>query len=186
MCRLISRRQIALQVASPYKKKFLPKKTGQISVIRDWVNLTHLVTDLGRFFEIEAKERAIELSEQKPEGDCFAYVDGGKITQIFNNLLNNAFKFTSPGGTIILGFEPRQDHLLCFVHDNGIGIASRHHKLFFERFGQVLKVDAQNKGGTGLGLSICKSLVDLMEGELWVESKEGQGASFFFIIPFNQ
>ncbi|MGM0377029.1 MAG: ATP-binding protein [Bacteroidota bacterium] len=160
-------------------------ETGQISVIRDRVNLTRLITDLERFFEIEAKERAVHLRKQKPEGDYFAFVDGGKITQIFNNLLNNAFKFTSPGGHIVFGFEPRQDHLLCFVHDDGIGIAPRHHKLVFERFGQVLKIDAQNKGGTGLGLSICKSLIDLMNGEIWVESKEGQGASFFFTIPFT-
>ncbi|MFW5890146.1 MAG: ATP-binding protein [Marinilabiliaceae bacterium] len=160
-------------------------ETGQISVVRDRVNLTRLISDLGRYFELEAKERAVQLREHKPSDNCFAYVDGGKITQVFNNLLSNAFKFTSPGGKILFGLEPRQDHLLCFVHDDGIGIAPRHHEFIFEQFGQVIKIDAKNKGGTGLGLSICKSLVDLMGGELWVESKEGQGASFFFTIPFN-
>jgi len=158
-------------------------ETGQITLIRDRVNLTRLITDLGRFFEIEAKEKSVKLKEQKPENDFFAYLDGGKVTQIFNNLLNNAFKFTSPGGNILFGFEPRQDHLLCFVHDDGIGIAPRHHNLIFERFGQVYKIDAQTKGGTGLGLSICKSLTDLMGGKIWVQSKPGQGASFFFSIP---
>ena len=160
-------------------------ETGQVSLIRDKVNLTRLISDLARFFAMEASERSVELREEIPDENYFAFVDGGKITQIFNNLLSNAFKFTSPGGHIVFGFEPRPHELLFFVHDDGIGIAPRHHALIFERFGQVLKVGGKNKGGTGLGLSICQSLLKLMDGEIWVESKAGQGASFFFTVPYS-
>ncbi|MFO7999921.1 MAG: HAMP domain-containing sensor histidine kinase, partial [Marinilabilia sp.] len=158
-------------------------ETGQVSVMRDRVNLTRLITDLARFFEMEAAERSVELRYHIPAEDVFEHVDGGKLTQVLNNLLSNAFKFTSPGGHIEFGFEKKPDHILFFVHDDGIGIAPKHHQIIFERFGQVLKVEAKNKGGTGLGLSICKSLTELMGGEIWVESETGHGASFFFTIP---
>jgi signal transduction histidine kinase len=157
-------------------------ETGQVSLMPDKVNLNKLVTDLARFFEIEATDKAVELITQIPERQITATVDGGKITQIFNNLISNAFKFTSPGGHIAFGFEEDGNEIRFFVHDDGIGIAEKHHKIIFERFGQVLKIGAKNKGGTGLGLSISKSLVELMGGQIWVESEAGHGASFFFSL----
>jgi len=161
-------------------------ETGQIQFMPDRVNLNRLVSDLSKFFEIEAKEKSVELTTQIPEEQVTGMVDGGKITQIFNNLISNAFKFTSPGGHIAFGFENEGKHIRFFVHDDGVGIAGKHHKIIFERFGQVLKVGAINKGGTGLGLSICKSLVELMNGEIWVESEAGHGASFLFRLPLTQ
>jgi PAS domain S-box-containing protein len=161
-------------------------ETGQVRFMPDRVNLNRLISDLGRFFEMEANEKSVELIAEIPEEEVFSLVDGGKITQIFNNLLSNAFKFTSPGGHIAFGFKKEDRHLQFFVHDDGVGIAARHHNIIFERFGQVLKVGATNKGGTGLGLSICKSLTDLMGGEIWVESEAGQGASFFFRLSLKQ
>lgn len=158
-------------------------ETGQVAVMQDRVNLNRLISDLARFFEIEAMEKSVDLTFKVPENDIITQVDGGKITQIFNNLLSNSFKYTSPGGHIAFGFEAMEDHIRFFVHDDGIGIASKHHKLIFERFGQIIKVGAKNKGGTGLGLSICKSLVELMGGEIWVESQAGRGSSFFFTLP---
>ncbi|RCW31341.1 PAS domain-containing protein [Marinilabilia salmonicolor] len=157
-------------------------ETGQVSLMPDKVNLNKLVTDLARFFEIEATDKAVELITQIPERQITATVDGGKITQIFNNLISNAFKFTSPGGHIAFGFEEDGNEIRFFVHDDGIGIAEKHHKIIFERFGQILKIGAKNKGGTGLGLSISKSLVELMGGQIWVESEAGHGASFFFSL----
>ncbi|WP_291861225.1 PAS domain-containing hybrid sensor histidine kinase/response regulator, partial [Marinilabilia sp.] len=160
-------------------------ETGQVQFMPDRVNLNRLVSDLSKFFEIEAIEKSVELTTQIPEEQTMGTVDGGKITQIFNNLISNAFKFTSPGGHIAFGFENEGEHIRFFVHDDGVGIAGKHHKIIFERFGQVLKVGAKNKGGTGLGLSICKSLVELMNGEIWVESEAGHGASFFFRLPIT-
>jgi PAS domain S-box-containing protein len=158
-------------------------ETGQIKVISDRVNLNRLMMDLARFFELEAIEKSVELSYKVPEQEVFAIVDGGKVTQIFNNLLSNAFKFTQPGGHIRFGFEVEENFIRFFIHDDGVGIASQHHNIIFERFGQVLKVGATNKGGTGLGLSICKSLVELLGGEIWIESEIGHGASFYFSVP---
>jgi signal transduction histidine kinase len=144
------------------------------------------MNDLARFFTMEAKEKSVELRCLLPDEEYFFYVDGGKITQIFNNLISNAFKYTPPGGKIAFGFEPLSDYVRFFVKDNGIGIDPQHHELIFERFGQVMKVGAKNKGGTGLGLSICKSLVELMGGKIWVESEPGHGSNFFFTIPVKE
>ncbi len=160
-------------------------ETGQVHCFPDRVNLNRLISDLARFFEMEAKEKSVELSTQLPDEEIFGMVDGGKITQIFNNLISNAFKYTPPGGHIAFGFEKEDRSIRFFVHDDGVGISAKHHKIIFERFGQVLKVGAHNKGGTGLGLSICKSLVELMLGEIWVESEAGHGASFFFRLPLS-
>jgi len=161
-------------------------ETGQITVLPNRVNLNRLMNDLARFFTMEAKEKSVELRCLLPDEEYFFYVDGGKITQIFNNLISNAFKYTPPGGKIAFGFEPLSDYVRFFVKDNGIGIDPQHHELIFERFGQVMKVGAKNKGGTGLGLSICKSLVELMGGKIWVESEPGHGSNFFFTIPVKE
>jgi PAS domain S-box-containing protein len=158
-------------------------ETGQVMVLNDRVYLNRLISDLARFFEVEASEKSVDLSYDVPEQNLFYHVDGGKITQIFNNLLSNAFKYTPPGGHVVFGFEYEEDQIRFFVCDDGVGIAAKHHKLIFERFGQVLKVGAKNKGGTGLGLSICKSLVELMGGKIWVEAEAGHGASLFFTLP---
>ncbi|MDN5292157.1 MAG: hypothetical protein PWQ06_2396 [Anaerophaga sp.] len=158
-------------------------ETGQITVLPNRVNLNRLMNDLARFFMMEANEKSVELKCLLPDEDYFLFVDGGKITQIFNNLISNAFKYTPPGGQIVFGFEPLADNVRFFVKDNGIGIDPQHHKLIFERFGQVVKAGAKNKGGTGLGLSICKSLVELMGGKIWVESEPGHGSNFFFMLP---
>jgi len=158
-------------------------ETGQITLFPNRVNLNQLMNDLFRFFTIEAKEKSVELRCLLPDEDYFFFVDGGKITQIFNNLISNAFKYTSAGGLIVFGFEPFADHVRFFVKDNGIGIDPQHHNLIFERFGQVRKAGSKNMGGTGLGLSICKSLVELMGGKIWVESEPGHGSNFVFTLP---
>jgi signal transduction histidine kinase len=158
-------------------------ETGQITLSPNRVNLNRLMNDLFRFFTIEAKEKSVELRCLLPDEDYFLFVDGGKITQIFNNLISNALKYTPSGGLIVFGFEPLADKVRFFVKDNGIGIEPQHHNLIFERFGQVRKAGSKNMGGTGLGLSICKSLVELMGGKIWVESEPGHGSNFVFTLP---
>ncbi|MGQ1889390.1 ATP-binding protein [Thermophagus sp. OGC60D27] len=161
-------------------------ETRQIHLLPDRINLNRLVVDLARFFSIEAKQKSVNLQYRLPDEEHFVVADGGRITQIFNNLIGNAFKFTQQGGFIEFGFEPMGDFIRFFVIDDGIGIEPAHHHIIFERFGQVPTTGASQKKGTGLGLSISKSLVELMGGRIWVESTPGHGASFFFTIPVTQ
>jgi signal transduction histidine kinase len=118
--------------------------------------------------------------------------DRDKIRQVLLNLLNNAVKFTPEGGTIELRAEvgalhPRAEEtargLVVSVRDSGIGIPTAHHQRIFDPFFQVDNSSTREYGGTGLGLNIVKRFIDAHGGEVWVESEEGRGATFFFTLP---
>ena len=110
------------------------------------------------------------------------YSDPVRINQILDNLINNAIKFTQDG-TIHIGYTKQQDGTIAFyVKDTGIGIPKDELDAIFERFVQIDK-KVPNKGGTGLGLAITKGLVELLGGEINVQSVEGKGTTFYFRIP---
>jgi len=106
-------------------------------------------------------------------------VDDFRLTQIFNNLIGNAIKFTNEG-QITFGYNLKANRYIeFFVSDTGIGIEEEKLTLIFDRFGQVNPIKNYQPSGTGLGLPISKSLVNLMGGEMWVES-EGKGIYLSF------
>ena len=114
-------------------------------------------------------------------------VDSQRLTQVITNLLSNAFKFTPEKGrvTFSIKMEQRQDEkiLLRFeVRDNGIGISKEQQMHLFMPFEQADGSISRNFGGTGLGLAISKNIVDLMDGEIWIESELGVGSSFIFTV----
>jgi len=109
--------------------------------------------------------------------------DDFRLSQIFNNLIGNAIKFTKEGH-ITFGYSMKNHrHVEFFVADSGIGIPNNKQKLIFDRFGQVNQERSLQPTGTGLGLPISKSLVNLMGGEMWVESAVGKGTTFYFTLP---
>jgi two-component system phosphate regulon sensor histidine kinase PhoR len=110
--------------------------------------------------------------------------DGERVLQVVTNLLHNAIKFTPVGGTVTVSAEPVGDEVLISVQDTGVGIPAEEMTRIFERF---YKADrARSGGGTGLGLSIAKHIVQGHGGEIWVESVEGQGSTFYFSLPVAQ
>lgn len=111
--------------------------------------------------------------------------DEVKFMQVVNNLLVNAFKFTSKGH-VFFGYKLRNETLEFFVEDTGIGIVESKHQEIFNRFSQVDSSMSRQYGGSGLGLSISKAYIDLMGGRIWVDSQEGSGSCFYFTIPYKQ
>jgi signal transduction histidine kinase len=110
------------------------------------------------------------------------YVDPIRLRQVLTNLINNAIKFTEKG-YIRFGYRQLTNDKLEFaVEDTGIGLKPEHKDIIFERFRQVDLTNNREYGGAGLGLSISRSLVQLMGGNLWIESTEGKGSTFFFTI----
>lgn len=110
-------------------------------------------------------------------------VDDFRLTQIFNNLIGNAIKFTNEG-QITFGYNLKANRYIeFFVSDSGIGIEEEKLTLIFDRFGQINPIKNYQPSGTGLGLPISKSLVNLMGGEMWVESEVGKGSTFRFTLP---
>jgi len=100
------------------------------------------------------------------------------------NLINNAIKFTEKG-SVEIGCKQgtREDNLILYVKDTGIGIASEHFDLIFDQFRQIDGSNTRKFGGTGLGLAICKNLIRMMGGRIWVESKVGGGSFFQVELP---
>jgi two-component system phosphate regulon sensor histidine kinase PhoR len=112
-----------------------------------------------------------------------ALIDPLKITQVFENLIDNALKYTPPGSHIDLSARLQEKEIELCVRDNGPGIPAEDLPHIFERFYRVDKGRSREKGGTGLGLSIVKHIVQLHGGRVWAESQPGQGSAFFFTLP---
>jgi len=113
--------------------------------------------------------------------------DDQRISQVITNLLGNAVKFTPKNGTILLNTEFLEEKnnvctIKISIKDSGIGISKEHQKHLFQSFQQAETSTARNYGGTGLGLSISKSFVEMMGGNIWVESESGKGSTFSFMI----
>jgi len=110
--------------------------------------------------------------------------DNEKVYGILTNLVKNAIKFTYEG-SIEFGYEKKGEYLEFFVKDTGLGIPQNQHKIIFERFRQGSESNNRGYEGSGLGLSIAKSYVEMLGGEIWMESEEGKGSIFYFTIPYN-
>ena len=141
--------------------------------------LLHEVLDAHRG---RAGEKGVNLRARVEGRVPVAWGDRHRVTQILTNLLENALRETSTGGEITVGLleEPAEDGLHFFVSDTGPGIRTEDQERLFDRFWQVSR---KNKGGAGLGLSIVKGIVEAHQGRVWVESEEGEGSTFWFLLP---
>lgn len=126
-------------------------------------------------------EKQIQLNSG--EDDVELSADPDRIVQVLVNLVSNAIKFSTRGGTITLTAADIGEEVEFQIADNGRGIPEEMLEKIFDRFQQVKESDAKVKGGSGLGLAICKSLVELHGGRIWVESTEGAGSTFKFTLP---
>lgn len=144
---------------------------------------------LSMFAEISAK-KGIKLSISSYDNVPSLLVgDPLRLSQVLINLTNNAIKFTDSGEVEIIvalrKLDPKTAGLLFTVRDTGIGIAEESIKKIFDTFTQADESMTRRFGGTGLGLSICKRLIEMMGGEIWVESTLGKGSTFYFSADFK-
>jgi signal transduction histidine kinase/FixJ family two-component response regulator len=106
--------------------------------------------------------------------------DEDRLLEVLENLIDNAVKFTRPGGSVTVGATSRERDLLVWVKDNGSGISPEHLPHLFDRFWQARKADRR---GTGLGLTICKAIIEAHHGGIWAESTMGVGTTMYFSLP---
>ena len=130
----------------------------------------------------QAERAGLTLEVELPESLPPVLADAERIQQVITNLLHNAIKFTPAGGRVtLLARRENEDRVVIAVRDTGVGIATEEQARIFERF---YKADrARSSGGTGLGLAIAKHIVQAHRGQIWVESAEGRGSTFYFSLP---
>jgi hypothetical protein len=164
----------------------LSKIEAQQEVIHiDTFRLDDLVTDLYNLYFPTATNKKLSLTVTKNHDKSFC-VNGDmlKMKQILGNIINNALKFT-PNGSIDISYQQLNGMFQFCIKDSGIGIAQNDIPKVFERFRQIETELGKSSGGTGLGLAICKSLVELMEGKIYVESELGKGSKFYIEVPLK-
>lgn len=162
-------------------------EAGQTELNFEEVSVNSLFDNLALFYGSKAAGKSIEFRVIKPlpDDESIIITDRSKLQQVLDNLLNNAFKFTTEGH-ITLGYEKKDQKVRFYVEDTGIGISPVDQGKIFERFMQVESTFSRSYGGTGLGLSISKGLVELLGGKIKVSSVPGQGSAFQFVLPTRQ
>ncbi|HKK42700.1 MAG TPA: PAS domain S-box protein [Bacteroidales bacterium] len=151
------------------------------------VNITSTVRNLYDQFRPMAEQKGLDLKFETGYNnkDVIITTDSTKFIQVLNNLVNNALKFTS-GGSVDFGYRIDENNVRFFVRDTGIGIPEEMHAKVFDRFFQVESSVARTYEGTGLGLSISKSFIEMLGGDMWVESNSDHGSVFYFTLPLRR
>lgn len=172
---------------------------GLLELINDWLDVARLsngqiiekskVIPIGEiiekivdFIRPQAEEAGISVEILPKKGSDLALGDEESLEQVFSNLIHNAIKYNKPNGNISITIEEKKDCISTSIEDTGIGIAKEHIPLIFDQFYQVSRSGKKGKG-SGLGLSIAKKIVDMHQGTIEVESKEGLGSTFTVCLP---
>ncbi len=156
-------------------------EVGMVEIRRELCDFTNILETQVRELESGIKKKNIKLVKNLVTSNLFMWLDGDKITQVVNNILGNAVKYTPEGGRITLNVTCNQELVRLECADSGSGIpADKTEKIFdkFERIGSL-------EEGTGLGLAIAKDIVELHKGRIWVESLLGKGSNFIVVLPRN-
>ncbi len=160
-------------------------ESGKMRLNRTMVSMRALILEVIGVLQPLAAARDLTVEPLGLEQEIFLYGDGGKLEQVLNNLLDNAIKFTPPGGRITIKLERDPRLVTITVRDTGIGIAAQDQAWIFERFYRVEHARGPTVNGTGLGLYISKTIVEMHGGMLWVTSEAGRGSEFAFALPAN-
>jgi len=165
-------------------------EAGKLEIESYPFDLCEVIEDVNEILASKARDTSAELSLQyPPEAPRRFFGDGSRIRQIMTNLVGNALKFTSKGNVLVSvqcdGRDGEHAQMRISVRDSGIGIAQESIGRLFEKFTQVDSSTTRRFGGTGLGLAISKQLVNLMGGSIGVESRPGEGSTFWFKLTLR-
>ena len=153
---------------------------GEVTIRREAADLAGLACDVAEMFDPLAEERGIRLIVST-SGAVTVVGDTSRLRQLVTNLLDNAIRFTDPGGTVTLGVNGVAGRAILRVTDTGLGIPSEHLPHIFERFYQADV--ARSSGGVGLGLSICRWIVKAHGGTIGAASRAAEGTTFTVTLP---
>ncbi len=162
---------------------FRKHEQGRLTLNISESNISQMMSDLYDIYCEHIASKGVYFHLYKPEEDVMLNCDVLKLRKVVTNLLSNAIKYTKDGDSIILRLEQRADSVVIRVEDTGVGIPANDLQFIFDRFYQGENSAQSSMGGTGIGLSYAKSIVDLHEGAISVDSDLGRGAWFVVSIP---
>ncbi|MBP9151239.1 MAG: PAS domain S-box protein [Flavobacteriales bacterium] len=154
-------------------------EAGKVTLQKEVFNVSELIETIAERFEPEAKAKKLTLSFNTPTAEIQLDTDRRRLTQVLSNLVRNAIKFTNQGSVVVSVQVEKDSKLLFQVTDTGFGIPKNDQAKLFQDFSQLQHTTAQNLEGTGLGLSISKKLMQLLGGEIGVESTVNKGSTFW-------
>ena len=152
------------------------------------INFTAFITFiLNRFDKIRAQdqEKKYELVRDYPITSVWIEIDTDKMTQVIDNILNNAIKYSPDGGKITVSMKTTDDQMILSISDQGLGIPKEDLPKIFDRFYRVDKARSRAQGGTGLGLAIAKEIIKQHNGFIWAKSEYGKGSIFTIVLPYD-
>lgn len=164
-------------------------ETGQVNIVIDNTDINDILDTLFKFFQAECSAKGLQLRCQKgtSKKPLIIRTDEQKLNSVLTNLVKNAIKYTKQG-FVEFGYRKlrkgNKETLEFYIQDTGIGIPEDRQQAVFNRFEQADIDDRQAYEGSGLGLAIAKSLVEMLGGEIWLESSVGKGSTFYFTLPF--
>ena len=153
------------------------------------INFTAFITFiLNRFDTIKSQDdqQKYELVRDYPITSVWIEIDTDKMTQVIDNILNNAIKYSPDGGKITVSMKTTDEQMILSISDQGLGIPKQDLPRIFDRFYRVDRARSRAQGGTGLGLSIAKEIIKQHKGFIWAKSEYGKGSTFTIVLPYDK
>ena len=155
----------------------------------EMINFTAFITFiLNRFDKMRGsdEEKKYDLVRDYPITSVWIEIDTDKMTQVIDNILNNAIKYSPDGGKITVTMKTTDDQMILSISDQGLGIPKQDLPRIFDRFYRVDRARSRAQGGTGLGLSIAKEIIKQHKGFIWAKSEYGKGSTFTIVLPYDK
>ena len=165
----------------------IDNETSHLDV--ELINFTAFITFiLNRFDKMknQDEEKKYELVRDYPINSVWIEIDTDKMTQVIDNILNNAIKYSPDGGKITVSMKTTDDQMILSISDQGLGIPKEDLPKIFDRFYRVDKARSRAQGGTGLGLAIAKEIIKQHKGFIWAKSEYGKGSTFTIVLPYDK
>ncbi|GGK80973.1 ATP-binding protein [Rufibacter glacialis] len=159
-------------------------ESSQTDLVTRRVNVTEKVREaLEEYLGEKGRLMDVRFEFQYSHEEIFVDLDDLKFLQVITNLISNSLKFTPPGGVITISLEKEETTFLVKVADTGVGIPKEFHEHLFEKFTKARRPGLKGEQSVGLGMSIVKTIVDWHKGDIWLESEENKGTTFFLRLP---
>ncbi|PIC99341.1 cell wall metabolism sensor histidine kinase WalK [Sporosarcina sp. P29] len=152
---------------------------------KEWVEFNRFFNAVIERFEF-SKSQNVRFTRNLYSSSLFVEIDTDKLTQVLDNIISNALKYSPDGGEVRFGVTVSGDYIKVMISDDGMGIPKSNVNRIFDRFYRADRARSRALGGTGLGLAIAKEMIVAHKGDIWAQSEEGKGTTIFFKLPFEQ